>query len=360
MKYKSILFCSADPTKNAGGLSDYFIENSTVFTAFHFFPSYTKEKTYAVQYINGKKKFKKTFTFYEGNNLLLKNLFDFCYFSYTIIFIVPRGSFVITNAPVYCFLNFLFRFLKSVKYVLWIGDYYPDKSIKMKIYNIYVSYLNKTVDYVLYLSPPLEQIYSKSRSDNKLKELVPLGIKKQRGKLRKKGKVTVLGFIGIIRRQQGLDLMFEYLKNANDVRFEIVGNGYELPYYKDLARKMGISDKVKFYGKVENVRGVFEGWDIGVALYVNSQANLSKYCEPTKIKDYMSYSLPVITTKTTYLYKEIISFKAGEVVEEDINSLSNAVKKISGNYDAYAEGVQRITERYEYENWYNDKLSFIK
>jgi glycosyltransferase involved in cell wall biosynthesis len=169
-----------------------------------------------------------------------------------------------------------------------------------------------------------------------------------------------LGFIGIIRNQQGLELAFSYLALQKNVSLDVVGSGYWLPYYKKLAHKMNIESKVTFYGSVENVAPIFKKWDIGIALYEDSDCNLSKYCEPTKLKNYLSYGLPVITTNTTYFSKEIKESGVGIVVDENTDSLGLAVKDIILNYSKYQQRAGELLKKYEYTSWYNKKFAFMR
>jgi len=360
-RYKKIFFLTADPTKNAGSIKEYFIENTEDFIAFHFFPSYTNEFSYTEHYKNGKKIFYKVFKHYTGGNRFVKNIIDFSAFSYTLLFIVKRGSFIIVNAPIYCFFSSIFSILKSFQYVLWIGDYYPQKKFPMNIYHKIVDYYNNQLPYVLYLSPPINKIYANKRDKTKFSKMVPLGIKREISlKHASNIKNIRLGFIGIIREQQGLELVFKFLQQSNNCRLDVVGDGYRLPYYKGLAKKLGINNKVTFHGRVDDISTMFSQWDIALALYEESKMNLSFYCEPTKIKHYLSYGLPVITTKTTYFYKELEEMHAGIVVDESVKSLEIAINKILKNYDHYKRGVEGLVNKYEYSSWYDKRLSFLQ
>lgn len=359
-RYKRILFCTAGPTKNAGSVKSYFILNTEDFIAFHFYPSYTNVQTYFEKYHEGKLITTKTLSIYHGNNKLLKNAFDFMFFAYVLLFIAKRGSYIITNAPIYCVINSVFSTIRGFRYVLWIGDYYPDHSFPMNLYHLLVDFYNKTLDYVLYLSPPLKKIYLKKRKKDKYSDLVSLGIERRSNFRPKLSRRSIrVGFIGIIRKQQGLDLFYEYLRNADNCILEIVGEGYLLSYYKELAKKLGIQKKVKFYGRIEDVSKIFGKWNIGIALYEEKDDNLSVYCEPTKIKDYLMYDLPVITTRTTYFHKEISKYSAGVVIDETTKSLEDAIKQITSNYEEYLDGVERLARQYDYKKIYREKFSFL-
>ncbi len=186
-----------------------------------------------------------------------------------------------------------------------------------------------------------------------------LGIKKRSIGKRVVHKNIVLGFIGVIREKQGMELVFEYLKASSNVSFEVIGDGYSLLHYKELAKKYNIQNKVTFYGFVEDINSIIRKWDIGLALYKNSKDNVSKYCEPVKIKNYLEHGMPVITTKTTYFANVLAHYHAGVVISEDPKKLHDAIVKIKKNYKTYKKGVKNIQAAYEYKKMYDSFFSFL-
>jgi glycosyltransferase involved in cell wall biosynthesis len=70
----------------------------------------------------------------------------------------------------------------------------------------------------------------------------------------KRGKRFLVGYVGVIGKQEGLDLLLEsvaYMRRAlrrDDVHFAIVGGGTEVPALLDLARKLQLQDCVEFTG----------------------------------------------------------------------------------------------------------------
>lgn len=359
-KYKSIFLVNADPIKNAGFFKEYFINNTQNFVSFHFFPAYSRKASYMEKYVNGELILKKEFNNYKGSQALVKSIFSYLGFVYTSIFQVKSGSYLITNAPIYCIGSSFFKIIKTFKYVLWLGDYYPDNNFPMNIYNKILGNFNRSFKHVVYLNPRLKNVYYDKKTCKSDGKIISLGMKKmfsRNGSILEKK--TRVGFIGVIRKQQGLDLFFTYITENNNCLLEVVGDGYHLKFYKNLAKKLKIQNKIKFYGNIEDLSKIFNNWDIGIALYENTKDNLSKYAEPTKIKDYLSYGLPVITTSTTYFSKELVDFGAGLVVNETTAELDNAISKIMRNYKKYLEGVNRLVEKYEFNKWYDNKFKFI-
>lgn len=364
-KYKSIAYTTSEPLKNRGNFLDYLLENAETVIVFSCTQGFSNERSYVERYNYGVKKFKKEFPFIKVKSKTIIELTNSLYLGYTLLVFVPRNSALIVDNPFFILSTRLISYLKNFKVVFWIGDYFSNYRGIMKLYNGLVNYYNKTLNYVLYVSPPIHNIYSKSLKKSeqidKYRALVSFGFDQKPIRKTKPRKIK-LGFIGVIRKMQGLDLVFDFLSSTkdNDVSIDVIGQGHELDYYKKLAKNLKIAKKVKFYGHVERMDPIVSNWDIGIALYENKKDNYSIYCEPTKIKNYLSFGIPVITTNATYMQKEIIKFRAGEVVEENVDSLSTGIQKIKSNYLTYLRGVHKIGEKYEYKKWYDKKFKFLE
>ncbi len=72
----------------------------------------------------------------------------------------------------------------------------------------------------------------------------------------KKGRTFLVGYVGVIGVQEGLDLLLDSIQyivqKRNDIQFAIVGSGTALDEIKQLAEKLGVSDYVDFYGRVSD------------------------------------------------------------------------------------------------------------
>ena len=74
----------------------------------------------------------------------------------------------------------------------------------------------------------------------------------------RRGKTHLVGYVGVIGKQEGLDLLLEsvaYMRqrlHRNDVHFVIVGDGTELAAVRQLARELAVEDCVEFTGRCQN------------------------------------------------------------------------------------------------------------
>lgn len=363
MKYKNIIYVTPEPIKNMGNFRNYLIENTENLITYHFFHGYSSENSYMEKFYKGKKILKIKFPAFPLKINIIRTIMYWIYLEYILLRYAQRGSFVIVEKPFFLIFNSIISLVKNLKFVFWIGDYYPNSKGFMRIYNVLTDYYNNNLKYVLYESPPLKRIYlSKVDSlKNKYRALVTLGMKREDFTRKKLNKRVKLGFIGVLRPMQGLDLIFDYLsKTKKDVILEIVGSGYYLDYYKFLAKQIGIEEKIRFYGFVKNIKPIIKKWDIGLALYENKSSNISKYCEPVKIKNYLENELPIITTKATYMHEDIFKYKVGEIISEDLESLDKAINKINRDYIAYVYGIERMLKDYDFNKWYEKRFNFME
>ncbi len=366
--YKSVYFVTSEPIKNIGNLRNYFIEHTASFTTFHFPLAFLERNSYLEQYSHGKMVRRKTFPRYKGSNKVLKVVSHYLYFYITLLLYVEKGSVVITDNPLFCFLHSVPSFFRNYTFIFLIGDYFPDHTGLMWLYNKMADFYNQHSSHVIYLSPPIEELYTRKiqqgSADRTWRRQISCGIVRKFDSDTKDIHIEhslKLGFIGVLRQGLGLDMAFSYVaKNPHAGTLEIIGGGYGFEYYKNLAKELGIEDKIVFHGFVDDPASIMRTWDIALALYEYTPGNPSIYCEPTKIKDYLSYGLPVITTKTTYLYAEIEKYGAGEVIEETVESLARAVTTITKEYAKYIQGVDRMVDVYEYKQWYDTRFDFLR
>ena len=302
MRYGNIIFVIHETIKNAGNFRNYLIDNTEYLITFHFPHGYLPKPSYIEIYKDGKFSSRKEFPRIKINSSILKLISYYLYLNYTILRFGRPKSFVIVENPVFCIFNGFTGIIKKTKFVFWVGDYFPSHTGFMRFYNKVADFYIKTLRYIIYVSPPLQDLYSDKvhmETKDKFRSQISLGMEKKlwnKKKLLKSKKITV-GFIGVLRKQQGLELVFKYLKKTNNVSFEIIGDGYSLDYYKKMVRRQGINDKVIFYGFVDDPLPIVEKWNIGVALYENSDKNVSKYCEPVKIKNYLEEGVVFYNTK---------------------------------------------------------------
>lgn len=175
------------------------------------------------------------------------------------------------NPPDLIFLTALPFKLLNVKYVFDHHDVNPElylakfgkKNFFYKLMIVFEKITFKVADYCIATNESYKQIgVERGGKDANKITVVRSGPKLEKMKVQapipeyKKGKRYLIGYLGVIGPQEGLDLLMEIAKKIKDVRsdvqFAIVGGGTHLAEVQKLAIKLGVDDMVDFYGRVSD------------------------------------------------------------------------------------------------------------
>jgi len=177
--------------------------------------------------------------------------------------------------------------------------------------------------------------------------IVPHGTRRIQKGMRKKSRpegITIC-YCGVISREVfGLELIPGILKKCKYIRFEIVGSGKG----SDTLKKTITSDRAVFHGYMpESERnGIFLRSDIGWAINTSYTARFS---DPSKIKDYLSYGLPVIANVSQAAAFTLQEYGVGVVLKKiTAKNILAAVDRIISNRGKYGKGIEMYNKDFEY------------
>ncbi len=270
----------------------------------------------------------------------------------------------------------LMRNLKLVKKtVFWVGDYFPPThpqwqiSIARKIYWIFDRKAIRKAGKLIFTNKKILSFLQTKGIIQKSKinyQIIPIGCKVVHlgGDLNwHLGKSThskeiIVGFLGMIKENQGIELIFEILpklkKRFPSIKLEIIGSGPQEEFYKKRAKNM--SDFVKFFGFIENqdiIQKIIQRWSIGLAPYKPDKNNPSHWCDPSKIKFYLSVGVPVLTTDVTYMSREIKKNKAGIIINyNNHEEIIKAVETLLQNNNFFSKNAYELAKKYDYKKIY--------
>ena len=120
----------------------------------------------------------------------------------------------------------------------------------------------------------------------------------------KNGRHNMVGYVGVMGDQEGIDLLLEAVRivirdHQRDVQFVLVGGGPALAGLKDMARALGIEDHVTFTGRAPDdvLFSALSSADICVNPdRVNPMNDKSTM---NKILEYMAFSKPIVQFEVT-------------------------------------------------------------
>lgn len=160
-----------------------------------------------------------------------------------------------------------------------------------------------------------------------------------------------VGFLGVLRKGQGLELAIESIANLKkqgiNLNLEIVGTSSNEKYFKDYAAEFSVDDRVIFHGFVKDeikVAKILRRCICGLALYKVGKENYTYYTWPSKVGFYLECGVPVLITKSTAVAEDVKEKKMGIVVESNLKSVSQAIKTLASNPKLYEEYRQNATK----------------
>lgn len=112
----------------------------------------------------------------------------------------------------------------------------------------------------------------------------------------KKGKKYLLGYLGVIGEQEGIDLLLESMlqivKIRQDVQLAIVGGGSDLELLKKLSKEKGLETYVDFYGRVSDQMLLDVLNTADVCVNPDKPTEMNNLSTMNKIMEYMALKNP--------------------------------------------------------------------
>lgn len=373
----SIIYVNFSPYENAGNIADYLLAHFSTVLMFSF--NFHKL---------GKKQSPSMLTIYHNGVISHRNrLFQSPTFTPLAFILVPIRSVIIFSQILYHVWRFktkygpfdqyftvnaftawtgmvLKRFHLINKTVFWIWDYYPpiNKS-KMVMYMRWMYWIfdkpaSVHTDRIVFLNKKIYRLRKRMHILPK-NEYATVGIGTNPiARSTKKTLPLKLAFLGVLKRSQGLDLIFDSAAKLKrkfpKISLVVIGGGPDEKYYKERARKTGL--KALFHGYVQKdskIQHIFSTCHIGIATYVPEKGNVSYYGDPSKIKQYLSAGLPVITTNVFEFSKEITESGAGIVIDYQEEPLLRAIATIEREYHRYQRNACNLAKKYYYKKIYS-------
>lgn len=375
---KTIIYINFSPYENTGKILDYIIKNFESILLFSF--SFHKLK--------GNKKGNTLSLYKKGKIIKQYRLHTIPTHASLIFFTLPLRSLIIFIQVLWytfwlkkeygtfeilftvnAFTAWTGNILKSLglvkKTIFWVWDYYPPKNKDKMIalirwlYWFFDKSATKNTDHVIFLNARLIDLRKKIGIIKKTNSypIVPIGVLPKKIVSEKKAS-KILGFIGVLKETQGLDLIIDSFKSLQEIypeiKLEIIGSGPDENYFR--AKAKSISNKIIFRGLIleENnqLEKIISNWSIGLAPYVPGEGNVSYFGDPSKIKLYLGQNLPIITTDVFFSSKEIEKSRAGIIIPYKKESLIKAINNVFEKRKWYEENSNILAKQYDYKKLY--------
>jgi glycosyltransferase involved in cell wall biosynthesis len=113
-----------------------------------------------------------------------------------------------------------------------------------------------------------------------------------------KGRKFLVGYVGVIGEQEGIDLLLESVKcivsMRNDIQFAVIGGGSDLEKMKQLSERSGLTSYVDFYGRVHDDLLVAILNTADICVNPDKPTEMNNLSTMNKIMEYMALKKPVV------------------------------------------------------------------
>jgi glycosyltransferase involved in cell wall biosynthesis len=116
----------------------------------------------------------------------------------------------------------------------------------------------------------------------------------------KKGRRYLVGYIGIMGKQEGIDLLLQavqlivYHLKRTDIHFGLVGGGTELAAMKELAKELGVDDYVTFTGRALDPQLLEMINTADICVNPDRVNDMNDRSTMNKVMEYMALGKPVV------------------------------------------------------------------
>jgi glycosyltransferase involved in cell wall biosynthesis len=267
---------------------------------------------------------------------------------------------------------------KGVKYVFDHHDINPELYIakydkKDFFYNLMCHFEKRTfqcADASIATNESYKNIAVKRGGmDPNLVKVVRSGPKLDRLKLQepileyKKGKKYLLGYLGVIGEQEGIDLLLESMQQIvakrQDVQLAIVGGGSDLDLLKKLSDEKGLTNYVDFYGRVSDQKLLDVLNTADVCVNPDKPTEMNNLSTMNKIMEYMALKKPIVqydlkVGKLSAIDASLYASDTTDFANKIIELLNDPVKsKEMGDY-----GYNRVLNELSWEFESKKLISF--
>jgi len=377
-----IVVHEAIPVGPSHDLRDFFLEHQIqelLFIAHPliFLKEFYKKSSRYEEYKTGKLTAKKTAFHYRLPDVLLYGK-DFFYSILWCLLQKAKYDAYIGIDPLNAFAGLVLRKLGKVEKVVYYSiDYFTnrfDNKILNKIYHLIDKLCVKYADETWNLSPMMALARQKySHMDRKIfnRQLtVPVGVWVHKVKRKRFSEINrkKIVFIGSFLPLMGIDLILKAIpiiaRKIPDIQLDIVGGGPEDEPLRQFTANLKMDKNIRFYGWVsekERLEKILSDAAVGIApfntLILDDQV---RNADPAKLKDYMSWGMPVIVTDAIVNSKQIENARCGIVIQYNVKELADAVIKLLLDeklLKEYRRNAIRFVEQFDYERIFNDNLN---
>lgn len=364
MYYKNIFIYSS--LQSTGNAEKYFAAHTEKLVVFVLTSRQEPNSNLLRIYKKGKLTQEKKITLLTTNIFFYYLLWYINYISIILNYFTKKEKVIVISwHPISFFGMSLQKMIRNIDFVFWNGDYFPPVKLSLVLYEKLKKYYNNNVKYACYQSDLINEKMNGKVLDTRFRKTLPWGIIPRNIKRVSNGKKFTLLFVGVVRESQGLEFLFEFLKNHKEYSLKVLGVCTKDLYqkYKTIINKNKIDSQIYFPNRFVSDSELEEEsktCQAGIAVYDVDWTNATFYTDPGKVKTYASLGLPIIMTDVSAIVPYIKRFGCGRVIKKEYSELENALLDIKNNYKGYLAGLAKFNKYFYYDTYYKKRFQFLE
>jgi hypothetical protein len=307
----------------------------------------------------------KNYYFYS-KILVLNYLIHFFVCFYLQFYNFKKFDHIISCNPINCFVTIILKKIISLKKISYFSIDYSSERFGKNNYLLNLIYIY--LDYFCYRFSDENWDISPTMLNGRLKNFPDMNLSFYKKKLKiipvgtwnrvivkrfSKDKLKLI-FIGHFIERGGIFKIINYLSyiDKNKYKVTLVGGGDNFSLVNKIILKKKLNNNVKVINWVNNkiMRKYLANADIGLALYEDIEHNYN--CNPTKIIEYISNGIPIMTTSVNYLSKHLIKNKCAIQVDSltDFKNKFDFLNQNRKELDAFSRKAILISKEYSWDS----------
>lgn len=290
------------------------------------------------------------------------------------LFRIPDRDIFIGLGNLSVFSGIILKKTRRVKIVVFyaidfVPQRFPDRWTN-RVYHWLDNYVIREADTIWNLSPVMIEMREKKGISPKYRGkqiTVPIGTnmnirQKEFDRIQK----NTIGFIGVLRKYQGLEFLIDCLSviktRIPDIKLILIGDGPLKRTLEEKAKVLQVDSNIEFAGFIEDTSKAEEKLSLcslAVAPYEDTAESFIRYTDPGKIKTYVAVGLPVIITKIPQVALEIEKEKCGIAVNYNREEFVDAVVKLLSDealLREYRSNAIKFAAQYSWDKIFSQTL----
>lgn len=289
----------------------------------------------------------------------LSYLFDFLF-----PIVLPKSEIAIGFNPVITLRYLLERKFRKNMVIHWNIDYSP-RRFKNSLLNLIYGKIDKFackhsnlhVDISL---PALNQRFLNYELEKRNSIIMPVGVWEK--DIIECTKINwfnkELLFIGNLTQNQDILLLLKsfkcILQNFPNCKLHIIGSGPQLKEIQAfISKNKDVGKSVLLHGELrdQEISKIAAVCCVAFAIYSESRHSFSNFSDSSKIKQYLTFGLPLIITSNLANANSLRLSKVAMVVPNDLNKICEQVNELLSNFELWSQYATNATKYIKAYDW---------